>query len=303
MRGWCSGRVKKGAVLILAAALLAVAGGCKKESEKPVQSEQEVSEEAASGIVIEDKEETYTFTDVYGNYYEADLLEDVPLCAYDYDRLTEENGFKYYLDENGEKLSRPGIDVSEYQTEVDWNQVKDSGIEFAMIRLGYRGYGEAGTLVEDAMYRKHIEGALEAGLEVGVYFFSQAVNKEEVLEEAEFVLERIRDYNITCPVVFDTEEIKFDTARTDHLTPQEFTDHCIMFCDAVKKAGYETMIYANMKWMAFTLELERLAGYEKWYADYEPVPQCPYEISMWQYTETGSVPGVQGNVDINVWFP
>lgn len=108
-----------------------------------------------------------------------------------------------------------------------------------------------------------MEGALAAGLDVGVYFFSQAVDKEEAEEEAQFVLERIRDYDIKGPVVYDTEEIKNDTARTDDLDGKAFTDHCITFCDAVKAAGYETMIYANMKWMAFTLDLTRLTDYEK----------------------------------------
>ena len=152
------------------------------------------------------------------------------------------------------------------------------------------------------MFRSHVEGALTAGLDVGVYFFSQAVNQPEAEEEAQFVLERIRDCDIKGPVVYDTEEIKNDTARTDNLDGKAFTDHCITFCDAVKAAGYETMIYANMKWMAFTLDLTRLTDYEKWYADYEPLPQCPYEISMWQYTETGQVPGINGNVDMNLWF-
>lgn len=147
-----------------------------------------------------------------------------------------------------------------------------------------------------------MEGALDAGLEVGVYFFSQAVNNAEAFEEAQFVLERLGEGRITGPVVFDTEEIKNAEARTDGLSGEQFTENCITFCDAVEAAGYNTMIYANMKWMAFTLDLARLTEYEKWYADYEAVPQCPYEFSIWQYTESGTVPGIEGNVDINVWF-
>ena len=143
---------------------------------------------------------------------------------------------------------------------------------------------------------------MEAGLEVGVYFFSQAINEEETIEEADFVLERIEDYDITCPVVFDAEEIKNDEARTDHLTNEEFTSNCVTFCDIIKEAGYSPMIYANMTWMAYTLELQELTQYEKWYADYEAHPQCPYAFSMWQYAERGQVPGIQGKVDLNVWF-
>ncbi len=245
---------------------------------------------------------TYRFVDVLGEQYEAELLPELPKCAYDYDRLTEENGFKYYLDEKGGKCSKVGIDVSEYQPEIDWEKVKESGVDFVMVRLGYRGYGEAGRLVEDPYFRPHIEGALAAGLETGVYFFSQAVSEKETLEEAAFVLERIREYPVTCPVVFDTEEIKFDVARTDHLSGEQFTENCIVFCDKIKEAGYDTMIYANMKWLAFTLDMTRLTDYDIWYADYEPAPQNPYDIAMWQYTETGQVAGIDGNVDINLLF-
>lgn len=271
--------------------------GCQKEETK------ETTSTKAEALVIELPKEMYEFVDVEGNEYEAELLESVPKKSYDYSRVIDENGFKYYTDENGKKISRLGIDVSEYQPEVDWKKVKEAGADFVIVRLGYRGYGDEGVLVEDPMFKKHMEEALKAGMDVGVYFFSQAITDEEVLEEAEFVLDRIKEYEIKCPVVFDTEEIKYDTARTDNLTPEQFTNNCAVFCDAIESAGYDTMIYANMKWMAFTLQLDKLTEYEKWYADYEPIPQCPYEISMWQYTEKGKIPGIEGYVDLNVWFP
>lgn len=249
-----------------------------------------------------EKQDTYQFVDVTGVYHEAELLDDVPKCRYDYDRLMTENGYKYYVNQEGQSASSSGIDVSEYQTLVDWQQVKDAGIEFVMIRVGYRGYGEEGRLVEDAMYRSHMEGALNAGLDVGVYFFSQAIDEQETLEEASFVLERIEAYKITYPVVFDTEEIKTEGARTQGLSSGQYTENCITFCDAIEEKGYVSMIYANMKWMAYTLELEKLTDYAIWYADYEPLPQCPYEFRMWQYTETGQVPGVEENVDLDLFF-
>lgn len=274
---------------------MALAGCAKEESEKSEESFE------ATNLVIDTKEK-YHFVDVLGNGYEAELLEDVPKTAYDPELLIEKDGYKYYTDENGEITSKIGIDVSKFQQEVDFQAVKEAGMDFVIIRLGFRAYGEKGEIIEDEMFASNIQKALDAGLEVGVYFFSQALDEEETLEEAQFVLDKLEDYEITGPVVFDTEEIKDDVARTDNLEKKQFTDNCITFCDAVKEAGYDTMIYANMKWMAFTLELERLTEYEKWYADYEPHPQCPYEFAMWQYTEEGSVPGVEGNVDINVWF-
>lgn len=250
----------------------------------------------------EEEVPTYTFVDVLGQRYEAELLEDMPMCSYDYANLTEKDGYKYYVDEEQGISSVLGIDVSEFQGDIDWAKVKEAGIEFVIIRLGYRGYGEEGKLVLDANFEKNIEGAKAAGLETGVYFFSQAVSDAEAKEEADFVLSHIEGHTLTMPVVFDTEEIKGDTARTDENTRERFTDNCIVFCDAIEEAGYDTMIYANMKWMAFTLNLERLTGYDFWYADYEAKPQCPYPFVMWQYTETGSVPGIEGNVDLNIWF-
>ena len=116
------------------------------------------------------------------------------------------------------------------------------------------------------------------------------------------MLQTLEGRKLELPVVFDTEEIKGDTARTDENTREQFTDNCIIFCDRIEEAGYETMIYANMKWMAFTLYMEELTGYDIWYADYENTPQCPYDFSVWQYSESGSVPGIEGAVDLNVWF-
>ena len=195
------------------------------------------------------------------------------------------------------------MDVSEFQGEdTDWQQVKESGIDFVIVRLGYRAYGESGVLVLDDMFDQNVQGALSAGLEVGVYFFSQATTLSETVEEADFVLEHIRQYDITAPVVFDTEEIKGDEARTDSNTREDFTNYCKVFCDSIKAEGYDAMIYANMKWMAFTLKMEELTEYDFWYADYHEEPQCPYAFKMWQYSETGEVPGITGHVDLDLWF-
>lgn len=266
------------------------------------------TEEASSGgedIHITDDGEYYTFLDVEGNEYEAPLLSGVPACEYDFSHLAEDEttGYKSFHDEENNVTARFGIDVSEFQgEEIDWGQVRDSGVEFVIIRLGYRAYGESGALVLDAMYEQNIQGALDAGLDVGVYFFSQAVSAAEAVEEAEFVFDNLAPYEITGPVVYDTEEIKWDTARTDNNTGQEFTNYCKVFCDTVEHAGYRSMIYSNMKWMAFTLDRDELSEYDFWYADYYDLPQCPYDYEIWQYSESGSVPGINGNVDLNLWF-
>ena len=264
-------------------------------------------QDSATGIRIEEKDgkEYFIFQDVKENSYRAELLENVPKNIYDFSCLStdEDTGFKKYNDEKNGITSKMGIDVSEFQGgDIDWKQVKDSGIEFVIVRVGYRAYGESGELVKDAMFEQNIEGALDAGLEAGVYFFSQAITPGEAVEEAEFVLDLIRPYKITGPVVYDTEEIKGDTARTDGNTRQEFTNYCKVFCDTVEHAGYDSMIYANMKWMAFTLDMEELTDYDFWYADYHELPQNPYDYTIWQYSETGAVPGINANVDLNIWF-
>lgn len=289
----------------LAVVLVGVCSG-KVKTRQNKNAEQE-SMQTVSGVQIttEDGKKYYDFQDVKENNYRARLLDAVPKNSYDFSRLAsdEETGYLSYTDKTGKVTAKKGIDVSEFQGEtIDWQQVKDSGIEFVILRLGYRAYGESGALVEDAMYEQNVQGALDAGLEVGVYFFSQAISVTEAVEESDFVLEHIRPYNITGPVVYDTEEIKEDKARTDQNTREDFTNYCKVFCDGIKQAGYQPMIYSNMKWMAFTLKMEELASYDFWYADYHELPQCPYEYKMWQYSESGTVPGINASVDLDLWF-
>ncbi|MCI8514468.1 MAG: Lyzozyme M1 (1,4-beta-N-acetylmuramidase) [Lachnospiraceae bacterium] len=297
------------AVFMLAAILTGCSGTPEERQESAVDTGGPGIDTGEAEIISEAEnhgEETpviYSFVDVYGESYEAVLKEEVPANVYEYSRIREIGGYKYYTDETGNPVSRLGIDVSRYQSEADWRAVKEAGIDFVMIRCGFRGYGESGVLKEDERFQTHLAGAREAGLDVGVYFFSQAVTEEEAVEEAEFVLTLLEGQEVSGPVVYDTEEIRDDTARTDFLTPAQITDHAVAFCERIRRAGYKPMIYANMKWLVFSMEYERLSDYEIWYADYEPVPQSPYRIRMWQYTEEGRVPGIEGNVDLNVWFP
>jgi len=214
---------------------------------------------------------------------------------------TEDNIGRYEYIEDGEVVSICGIDVSKYQGEIDWKKVKASGVEYAIIRLGYRGMNE-GTLELDPYYFDNIKEAAEAGVKVGVYFFSQAKNQKEAVEEAEFVLENMKDYEITYPVVFDTEEVTTYAARANGLSRAERTDCCIAFCEKIKEAGYTPMIYANTRYMVMGLELERLGDYDKWFAYYGSSHIFPYEYTMLQYSDTGRVPGIDGAVDLDVSF-
>ena len=214
---------------------------------------------------------------------------------------TEDNIGRYEYIEDGEVVSICGIDVSKYQGNIDWELVKASGVEYAIIRLGYRGMNE-GTLELDPYYFDNVKKAAAAGVKIGIYFFSQAKNTEEAVEEAEFVLEHIREYEITYPVVFDTEEVTTYDARANGLSRTERTDCCIAFCEKIKEAGYTPMIYANTRYMVMGLELERLNEYDKWFAYYGSSHIFPYEFTMLQYSDTGRVPGIDGDVDLDVSF-
>ena len=195
----------------------------------------------------------------------------------------------------------PGVDVSYYQGKIDWEQVKASGIEFAMIRLGYRGYGEEGKLMEDKMAYENLEGALDAGLQVGVYFFSQAITVEEAVEEAEFVLQRIKVYDITMPVVFDWEYIS-EEARTAKMDRRTLTDCYKAFSERIAQAGYTPMAYFNTYQSRQLMYLYELEDYPFWLALYSDRMTFPYRFEMWQYTDSGIVPGIEGEVDLNLYF-
>ena len=195
-----------------------------------------------------------------------------------------------------------GIDVSKYQGEIDWQQVKDAGIEFVIIRLGYRGYGAAGGLNEDPMAQENYQGAKEAGLKVGAYFFSQAITVEEAREEAQYAMELAKDWQMDMPLVYDWECLAEDY-RTMGVDARLLTDCTIAFCDTVAAAGYTPMIYFNPNQSHKQMFLAELTGYGFWLAMYSDQMDYQYKVDMWQYTNEGTVPGISGNVDINLYFP
>jgi len=202
---------------------------------------------------------------------------------------------------NGVKSGRVAVDVSTYQTDVDWDMVKASGVDVAIVRTGFRGYGEEGKLVEDNQFKANLGGALEAGLECGVYFFTEAISYEEGAEEARFVLEQIRDYNITQPVVVDTEKIGTEGARANDIDNETRTQALLGFCETIEAAGYTPMIYASTAWFCQAMDIAKLGKYEFWLAAYG-TPQFPYHVEGWQYNPSGDVPGIEGNADLNVWL-
>ena len=193
-----------------------------------------------------------------------------------------------------------GIDVSKWQGEIDWDKVKNDGIEFVIIRCGYRG-SVTGTLVEDPYFEQNIRGATAAGLQVGVYFFTQAVNEVEAVEEASMVVSLIRDYELTYPVFIDTEGAG-GSGRADSLSVERRTAVCEAFCTTVENAGFEAGVYASRNWYNKNLETAFLDDFVIWLAEYRSVPLYQGYYQMWQYTSKGSVNGISGNVDMNISY-
>ena len=198
--------------------------------------------------------------------------------------------------------SRVGIDVSAHQGKIDWAKVKEAGVELAFIRTGYRGYGKAGKLVEDEFAPANMKEAREAGLDVGVYFFSQAITTEEAAEEARLLLKIIEGYDINLPVVYDWETVSADGARTTGLDARTVTDCALTFCRIIEEAGYTPMVYFNTYQSLNMMHLEELKQYEFWLAWYSDLMRYPYKVRMWQYTDSGRVPGIETNVDLNVYL-
>ncbi len=213
---------------------------------------------------------------------------------------TEENGRITYS--GTDTTVRFGIDVSEHQGVIDWAAVAADGVEFAMIRCGWRGYGSTAGLNEDKYFRANIAGALAAGLDVGVYFFSQALTETEAREEAAYTLELIAGYDLTFPVVFDWEQVAVRGSRTENPDWAAVTDCTEVFCDAVAAAGYTPMTYFNMSMAYLRLDLSRLQKYHGWLAWYHEVPEYRYEYRMWQYGALTTVAGVNGLCDVNLLF-
>lgn len=197
--------------------------------------------------------------------------------------------------------SRVGIDVSKWNGDIDWDKVKNAGVEFAIIRAGYRG-SSTGSLVEDPYFAANMKGARASGIPVGVYFFTQAVNEVEAVEEASAVLQLIREYQLDYPVFIDTEGAG-GGGRADELDVETRTLVCEAFCRTIENAGYHAGVYASRNWYNNRLHADRLdSQYCIWLAEYRSVPLYQGYYQLWQYTSKGKIDGISGNVDMNISY-
>ncbi|MCM1091242.1 MAG: glycoside hydrolase family 25 protein [Butyrivibrio sp.] len=198
-------------------------------------------------------------------------------------------------------ISHKGIDVSRFQGNINWSAVAQDGVEFAFIRVANRGYG-TGSLVMDERFKSNIEGAMAAGIHVGVYMFSQAITEAEVIEEANLVLDRLAPYDVKCPIVIDVEKVSDSSARMNQLSVEERTQLTLLFCQTIEAAGYKPMIYHNLEMGALMLDVAALEEYDKWFAYYNDDMYYPYDYKIWQYSDKGRVNGIGTNVDMNICF-
>lgn len=235
--------------------------------------------------------------------YEGDMTipyYDIRTSNYNPEDFEEKNGVVTYAGD-----SFVGINVSQKAGEIDWNAVAESGVEFAMIRVGYRG-NDKGRISLDSNFEANITGAAEAGLPVGVYFYSKAVTDTEAEEEANFVLEQIRPYQMTYPVAIFWEYDRKDSgevdekSRTVRCNGDQVTGFIQTFLKKIKTVGYKTAFYADKKMGYESLDLSRLTEHDMWYAEYQPAPSFYYDYKMWQYTKDGEVPGISKPVPITI---
>ena len=228
----------------------------------------------------------------------VDKTEEIPENTYDPSCFYMDGGFLRY--ESDTITSQVGIDVSAHQQEIDWQRVAESGVQFAILRVGYRGYTE-GAIQEDTYFEQNLEGAIDAGLDVGVYFFSQAIDEQEAREEARFVLDKISGYLLAFPVFFDWEKIEAD-ARSDEMDLATLTAVTDAFCSAITQAGYSAGLYFNQQLGYEELHLPSLQTYTFWLAEYNDTPSFAYHFDLWQYSASGTVDGIEGDVDLNLAF-
>ena len=239
--------------------------------------------------------------------YYLPRFQNVGMHSYNFDNLLiKDNGFRYLTDDDGNVISKMGIDVSYHNNNkgaIDWKKVKEAGIDFAIVRIGYRGATQ-GTVDGDSYAKTNIQEAAAAGMDVGVYFYSQAITEEEAVEEAEFILKKIEEYgaeNITLPLVIDTElyEAK-QTARGNLVSREQRTKCLVAFCERIKAAGYTPMVYSSLRWSIMSYDRDALADYPFWFAYYGERTSYRFDFAIWQYTSEGTVPGITGDVDLDV---
>ncbi len=272
----------------------------EKEREEREQREKEKEQEALNDPAVDGKHTQITNPD--GTQEWVLISPYLTKNTYDFTKIEEKAGLKRYM-ENGRKVSYVGADISKETGQVNFTGLKAAGIDYVMIRLGGRGYSSA-QITLDENFKANMDGAIAAGLDIGVYFYSQAVSQEEAVQEASFVLQNLEPYrvHVKYPVAFDMEFVPNDTARIDGLSREDRTNIAASFLESVKAGGYVPMIYGDKEWLIKEIDLAKLQNYDVWLAQEEEIPDYPYQYAMWQYSTEGVLNGIDGNANLNICF-
>lgn len=265
----------------------------EKESIKDSESEEDSEED-------EEEEDRIQVVHSDGTKEWIDIDEDLSKNSYDFANLKYQTPvMKYYVD--GKIASWFGVSITASQGDVDFSKLKKAGCDFCMIKVGARGYS-SGIIVMDENYETNLEAAEDAGLDIGVYFCSQAVTKSEAREEAEVLLDAIEKYDVNYPVVFMMDDVEDDMARIDALDISERTDIARTFMKEIADAGYTPMLYGDLEWLLTMLDLEKLDSYDVWYAQDGDEPDYPYVFGMWQYDSDGTIKGISEDTAMSISF-
>lgn len=262
----------------------------EKESETEEDEDDDEKEEVTS-IQVKHADGTKEWVDVNTN---------ISRNKYDYSNLKYDKPFmNYYEDET--IVSKCGVDISSNQGDVDFSKLKNAGCDFVMLKVGARGYS-SGNIVSDANFRDNMKSAKKAGLDIGVYFCSQAVSKAEAREEADEILDAISGYSVKYPVAFVMENVDDDMARIEALDMTERTQIAKAFMNRIEDAGYKAMIYGDKEWLLTMVDMEELQDYDVWFAQDSDEPEYPYEFGMWQHDSDAKVKGITGDATVIMSF-
>ncbi|MBQ1477591.1 MAG: hypothetical protein IIZ33_05555 [Erysipelotrichaceae bacterium] len=231
---------------------------------------------------------------------EESIHEDIsylPSHNYDWNKLDNSKGYLTYEDEN--HTSSFGIDISEHNGDIDFEKIKEEGVEFVFIRAGWRG-AVTGYLNKDKRFEEYYEGAKRAGLSIGFYFFSQAVNEEEAIEEADYLASLVKGKSFDLPLVYDYED--FSEGRIEELDGKTRTANALAFLERIAMHNYKGILYTNLNWLRWYYDVKDIIDLDIWFAQYHDVPQYPHPFRLWQYSEEGELEGIEEKVDFNIMF-
>ncbi len=271
-----------------------------EQAEREKEEERQKEEEAQNDPATDGKHTLITNRD--GSEEWVLISPYLTKNTFDFTKMEDKAGLKRYM-ENGRKTSYVGVDISKHTGKVYFPSLKAAGVDYVMIRLGSRGYS-TGQITLDENFKENIEGAIEAQLDVGVYFYSQAISQDEAVQEANFVVQNLEPYRgkVKYPIAFNMGFVSNDKSRIEGLSREDKTAVTVSFLDAVRAAGYVPMVYGDKEWLIKEVDLTKLQDYDVWLSQEEEIPDYPYRYAMWQYNTDGVLNGIDGGADLNICF-